>query len=73
VSRCGVIGDGCGHALDCGSCEGGATCGQSIAGVCGSPDTRPPTPASLPPPPPPPPPVPPTPPPPLPPPGSLAE
>jgi hypothetical protein len=65
VRRCGVIGDGCGNALDCGSCEGGDTCGQSIAGICGSPDTRPPPPPSLPPPPPPPPPVPPFPPPPM--------
>ena len=73
VRRCGVIGDGCGNALDCGSCEGGDICGQSIPGICGSPDTRPPPPASPPPPPPPPPPVPPIPPPPLPPPGRLAE
>jgi hypothetical protein len=31
---CGRAGDGCGRALDCGSCPGGETCGASLPNVC---------------------------------------
>jgi hypothetical protein len=36
---CGPTSDGCGNALDCGSCPTGETCGGGgTAGVCGAPD-----------------------------------
>jgi len=31
---CGLIGDGCGHALDCGGCPGQIACGAVRPGVC---------------------------------------
>jgi hypothetical protein len=32
---CGMVGDGCGGAIDCGACPGGAECGgDGIAGIC---------------------------------------
>jgi len=34
---CGMIGNGCGGALDCGSCPTGQTCGLTTANVCGKP------------------------------------
>jgi hypothetical protein len=36
-SYCGRIGDGCGAALDCGSCTGGNVCGPRMPNVCGVP------------------------------------
>ncbi len=36
---CGAAGDGCGNAIDCGSCPAGETCGGAgIRGQCGVPD-----------------------------------
>jgi hypothetical protein len=35
-AECGFIGDGCGGALDCGTCAGGKTCGFSSPNKCGS-------------------------------------
>ncbi len=34
---CGIIGDGCGNALDCGSCPTGVTCGAELTSVCSPP------------------------------------
>ena len=35
---CGVVGDGCGKAMDCGACPAGQTCGGAgTPGVCGVP------------------------------------
>jgi hypothetical protein len=34
---CGVIGDGCGGAIDCGDCGEGSVCGERAASVCGKP------------------------------------
>jgi hypothetical protein len=34
---CGVVGDGCGKALDCGACPAGQTCGARRKNVCGPP------------------------------------
>jgi hypothetical protein len=34
---CGIIGDGCGNALDCGSCPSGLACGAELPGVCSPP------------------------------------
>jgi hypothetical protein len=34
---CGLIGDGCGGALDCGSCPTGYDCGSRMPNVCGLP------------------------------------
>ncbi len=36
---CGPAGDGCGNAIQCGSCPAGETCGGGgVAGQCGAPD-----------------------------------
>jgi hypothetical protein len=34
--NCGMVGDGCGNALDCGACLAGQTCGGGgMPNVCG--------------------------------------